>query len=346
MAMKLRVVYQPSPRAGVCPYRLVDEQAHEIDWANAFLDAQRVRQLSLRSLRIYAYDLPHFARWAQTALPQPPEGITESVLLDYVRHQLDRQPPPTPPTVNHRLGVLRCLYRFHQGCEIPPGHVHFSSAYTTRSPLGYGRPGRGVASGLRLKETRRLVVPLSADQVATFWNSFRTFRDLAVVGLMLLDGLRSCEVLGLRLDDLHRTDRQMLVLGKGNRQRLLPLPQELLDVLEKYLHLERPPTNSTSLLVCLKGRLRGLPMTVAGLRSLFRHHRLASRIPLANAPRFRHTFGADMARAGIGLPALQHLMGHAQIRTTMLYIQLAPHDVWREYARAAEKRTKWDSSQL
>ena len=101
-----------------------------------------------------------------------------------------------------------------------------------------------------------------------------------------------------------------------------------------------------SLFVCLKGRLRGRPMTVAGLRSLFRHHRLASRTPLANAHRFRHTFGADMARAGICLPALQHLMGHAQIRTTMLYIQLAPQDVWREYARAAGKRTKWDSSQL
>jgi|ERR1035438_1461309 len=101
-----------------------------------------------------------------------------------------------------------------------------------------------------------------------------------------------------------------------------------------------------SLFVCLKGRLRGRPMTVAGLRSLFRHHRLASRTPLANAHRFRHTFGADMARAGICLPALQHLMGHARIRTTMLYIQLAPQDVWREYARAAGKRTKWDSSQL
>ena len=101
-----------------------------------------------------------------------------------------------------------------------------------------------------------------------------------------------------------------------------------------------------SLFVCLKGRLRGRPMTVAGLRSLFRHHRLASRTPLANAHRFRHTFGADMARAGICLPALQHLMGHAQIRTTMLYIQLAPQDVWREYARAAAKRTKPDSSPL
>jgi site-specific recombinase XerD len=53
-----------------------------------------------------------------------------------------------------------------------------------------------------------------------------------------------------------------------------------------------------------------------------------------------------MARAGMPLPALQHLMGHSQIGTTMLYIQLAPQDVWREYARAIEKRTRLGSSQI
>ena len=53
----------------------------------------------------------------------------------------------------------------------------------------------------------------------------------------------------------------------------------------------------------------------------------------------RHTFGADMVRAGISLPALQHLMGHSQIQTTMLYVELAPQDVWSEYARAVAKRT-------
>ena len=46
-----------------------------------------------------------------------------------------------------------------------------------------------------------------------------------------------------------------------------------------------------------------------------------------------------MVRAGISLPALQHLMGHSQIHTTMLYVQLASQDVWREYARAVQKRT-------
>jgi len=51
-------------------------------------------------------------------------------------------------------------------------------------------------------------------------------------------------------------------------------------------------------------------------------------------------------RAGISVPALQHLMGHSQIHTTMLYVQLAPQDVWREYARAIQKRTRLGSSQI
>jgi len=203
-----------------------------------------------------------------------------------------------------------------------------------------------LALGLRLKEPRRVIVPLSAAEVATFWNSFRTFRDLALVGLMLLDGLRSCEVLALQLADLELADAQMRVLGKGNRQRVLPLPQEISAVLEMYLHLERPLTNSPALFVCLKGPHRGLPLTPAGLRTLFRHHRAGSQIAHANPHRFRHTFGADMVRDGISLPALQHLMGHAQIRTTMRYVQLAPQDVWREYRRAIQQRAHRRSAQI
>ncbi len=122
------------------------------------------------------------------------------------------------------------------------------------------------------------------------------------------------------------------------------MPQDILDVLKQYLSIERPLTNSTSLFVCLKGRSRGLSLTSAGLRSLFRHHRVTSHIPQANPHRFRHTFGADMVRAGISLPALQHLMGHAQIRTTLLYVQLAPQDIWREYRSAIEKRVRLEVS--
>jgi site-specific recombinase XerD len=341
--MKLSLLYRSLLPASACPYRLVDQRGQELGWANAFLDAQRVRQLSLRSLRAYAYDLLHFARWWTQLPPHPLSEIHESTLLDYVRSQLDQQPPPATATVNRRLTVVHCLYRFHYGRPIAPGQTHFQPPSTQRPPLGHGRPRRAVAHRLRLRQPHRAVVPLSANQVSQFWRSFRTFRDLAIVGLMLLDGLRSCEVLALQLADLELADGQMRVLGKGNRQRILPLPTEIRDVLEKYLHLERPLTNACSLFVCLKGRHRGQPLSAAGLRTLFRHHRLRSRIPQANPHRFRHTFGADMARDGVSLPALQHLMGHAQIRTTMLYVQLAPHHVWREYHRAIEKRSQGDS---
>jgi len=345
--MKLFLVHRPTVLASVSPYRLLDEQGQEIAWANAFLDGQRIRQLSLRSLRIYAYDLLHFARWwNQRPLPQCLSEITESTLLDYVRQQLDHQPKPTPQTVNHRLAVVHCLFRFHYGREIPPGQFHFQRSYTKRSPLGYGRPRRAVSMGLRLRQPRRVIVPLSAQEVAQFWRSFRTFRDLALVGLMLLDGLRSCEVLSLRLEDLQLAAAQLWVLGKGNKKRVLPLPPEIVGVLEKYLRLERPRTNSSSRLVSLKGRQRGQAMTPAGLRSLFRHHRLCSQVSHANAHRLRHTFGADMVRAGISLPALQHLMGHSQIHTTMLYVQIAPQDVWREYARALENRMRLSMPQI
>ena len=87
--MKLSVVYRSSVPASASPYRLLDER-EEIAWSNSFLDAQRIRQLSVRSLRAYAYDLLHFARWWSQHPAKPLSEITESTLLDYVRYQLDQ----------------------------------------------------------------------------------------------------------------------------------------------------------------------------------------------------------------------------------------------------------------
>jgi site-specific recombinase XerD len=162
---------------------------------------------------------------------------------------------------------------------------------------------------------------------------------------MLFDGLRSCEVLSLQLEDLSLSEARLHVLGKGCKERFVPLTTDTLQVLQNYLHLERPLTNSSALFVSLKGRQRGQPMTAAGLRSLFRHHRLTSRVPQANPHRFRHSFGSDMVRAGISLPALMHLMGHTDIRTTMLYVHMAPRDVWHEFARAVAQRVPLSTPQ-
>jgi integrase len=241
--------------------------------------------------------------------------------------------------VNSRSAMLRRLFRFHVQVEMPHGPYRLQRVWGT--PTG-GRHRRGrlaVAADLRLKVPPRVIEPLSVEQVQRFWRSFRTARDIAMVGLLLLNGLRSCEVLSLEVEDLLLSEAQLRVHGKGGKVRMMPLPPETIRLLDGYLRAERPLTNTTRVFVSLKGKARGRAMTKAGLRSLFRHHRAVTTVSKANPHRFRHTFGADMIRAGVSLPALQRLMGHANIETTLLYIQISPQDVYEEYARAVAKQT-------
>jgi integrase/recombinase XerD len=335
--MSVRAFFETDALPSQSPYRLSDDEGNA-DWANEYLDAQRLRGLSLRSLRAYAYDLVHIARWLKAASVEL-SGLTEARLTDYIGYQLNFEPQPAAQTINHRLCVTRCLYRFHFGGEIPAkGHSH-GCALSLSPPFGYGRHRR-LLRGLGVKVPRRVVVPLSSLEIAQFWRGFKTYRDLGIVSLMLFCGLRSCEVLSLQMEDLNFSQKQILVLGKGNRQRMLPLDTQAIKVIERYLLVERPRTNSSFVFVVLKGPNRGAPLKPAGLRTVFRYHRTESEVHKANPHRFRHTFGADMVRAGISLPALMNLMGHSHIHTTMLYVQLSPKDVWREFQRAIENRDR------
>jgi integrase/recombinase XerD len=343
--MKFRTVYQEDLAGGLSPFRVVDEQGRELAWLNRFLDAQMLRGLQPLSLRQYAIVLLHFVRWWSG---QPDvdvthftaEQFTESTLVDYVRSQLAAKPKSNPETINLRSSLLRRLFRFYFHDEMPYGPYRLQRVQLRRSPLGYGRVRRAVAADLTLKVAQRVVVPLSPEQVARFWASFRTARDLVLVALMLLNGLRSREVLALRLEDLRFSEAQIRVCGKGSRVRFLPLPPETIRLLQCWLQTERPQTTAPEVFVSLKGPARGRRMTPAGLRSLFRHHRTSSGVPHANPHRFRHTFGSDMIRAGVSLPALMRLMGHAHIHTTLRYIQLTPQDVFAEYSRAVAQMAK------
>jgi integrase len=105
---------------------------------------------------------------------------------------------------------------------------------------------------------------------------------------MLLQGLRSQEVLDLNRDDLLLPEAQIRVRGKGNKTRFLPLAPEAAQLLDHYLRLERPTAATNALFVSLKGPARGSRMMPAGLRSLFRHHRRTTGVKIANPHRFRH----------------------------------------------------------
>jgi integrase/recombinase XerD len=340
--MTFRVLRQQGLGNAQSPFRVVEDTGREVAWVNLFLDQERVRSVADTTLRSYAYDLLHFLRWwagANQTDTITERALTESTLLDYIRCQTNQQPRAAAASINRRVGVAeRALRREFPQAQplLTPGFQHL---YWRPALLGAGKP-RLTLSRLHVKTPKRVVVPLSVDEVAGFWASFHASRDLAIVGLMLFNGLRSCEVLALNREDLLPSESQLRVRGKGNKLRWLPLAPETIQLLDHYLRLERPPNCGSPLFVVLKGRARGSRMTPAGLRSLFRHHRRTTRVAQANPHRFRHTFATDMIRAGISLPALMQLMGHAQIQTTLVYIQLTSQDVYQQYTRAVAQLTR------
>jgi site-specific recombinase XerD len=336
--MKFRVVRKKTASGAHSPIFVIEEETGQgVGWINRYLDREYVRRLADKSLYSYAHSLLHFVRWWESVHHTgdiSEANLTASTLLDYVRFQSSRQPPPSASTINDRVACADRAIRNEfpdAPCQVAHG---FHQVYLRRRPLGLGRP-RFDLSRLRVREPRLTIVPLSVDEVARFWSSFRNARDLAIVGLMLMHGLRSAEVIALNRDDVLLSEGQLRVRGKGSKMRFLPLAPESRQLLDHYLRLERPDPCSEALFVVLKGPARGHRMTPAGLRSLFRHHRRTTGIQKANPHRFRHTFATDMVRAGISLPALMQLMGHADIQTTLHYVQVSPQDVYLQYARAA-----------
>jgi len=336
--MKFRVVCKKTASGAHSPIFVIEEETGQgVDWINRYLDREYVRRLADKSLYSYAHSLLHFVRWWESVHHTgdiSEADLTASTLLDYVRFQSRRQPPPSASTINDRVACADRAIRNEfpdAPCQVAHG---FHQVYLHRRPLGLGRP-RFDLSRLRVREPRLTIVPLSVDEVARFWSSFRNARDLAIVGLMLMHGLRSAEVIALNRDDVLLSEGQLRVHGKSSKMRFLPLAPETRQLLDHYLRLERPDPCSAALFVVLKGPARGHRMTPAGLRSLFRHHRRTTGIQKANPHRFRHTFATDMVRAGISLPALMQLMGHAGIQTTLHYVQVSPQDVYLQYARAA-----------
>ncbi|MBI4583227.1 MAG: tyrosine-type recombinase/integrase [Planctomycetes bacterium] len=329
---------------GLSRYRLVDQNGKEISKANEFLDSLAIRGVSERTNRAYGYGLLSFWRWMlQEKLKTA--SLRESDLLDYIRFQnsstTDRE-KPSPRTLNQRLSMIRSFYKWTTGKDFPSsgslsrnpfGQYHFGQA----SDFGYLSPCRHKQPAFYMKVPHRVVMALSKEEVADFMRSLRTWRDLSMVGLMLLCGLRSQEVTGLTIENFKLSEGQIRIIGKGNKERVIPLPPQIASLLETYLTVERPKTPTSHLFVCLKGTKRGQAMTLAGVRSLFRYHRKRSGVTKANPHRFRHTFGTEMVRAGISLPVLMHLMGHSNIHTTMVYVEVSPNEVLEEYFRVVNK---------
>lgn len=327
---------------------VIDEQTGPLDEANKFLAALEVRGLSPHTISAYAYDLVAIYRWLER-VGKLLLALRECDLVEFVAEQWKKGAKPR--SINRRVTTCRLAYRFWADKDMPRG-----PGVSAPAPY-YKGPGRDRSLGLhtlrkrrrlllRVKVPQTLVEPLTVEQVNAFLGTLKRYRDLAIAYLMLLCGLRSREVLTLTLSDVSFDENRLRVHGKGGKERLLPLPEIVIETVGAYLRLERATEFvGDTLFVVLQGKRRGQPMTRAGLRSLFRHRRTKADLSNANPHRFRHTFGVDMARAGVRLPFLQKMMGHASSVTTLQYINLSMADIADEYRRAASKiRERYERS--
>ena len=138
---------------------------------------------------------------------------------------------------------------------------------------------------LRVKVPQTIVEPLSHDEVIAFMKSTRHYRDLAIIFSMTLSGLRSVEVIQLELRDINFERSEMLIRGKGNRQRILPMAPGLIDLIKRYLTYERPSFSpSNHLFVNHQGKRLGEAMTSKGIISLFDRRRAKPGLKRGNPP--------------------------------------------------------------
>jgi site-specific recombinase XerD len=233
-------------------------------------------------------------------------------------------------TIQRRLSSVSSMYAF----LVVRGDVD-------RNPVPRGlstrrsreRGQRGVPL---VRTPRTLPRVLEPDEVDALLAACRTFRDRAMFEAMVFAGLRRCEVLGLRLDDIDGPRRQVFIVnGKGGHQRKIPISKRWFATLGDYLYLERPDTDTERVFVVLKGQRRGRPLSDEGLKQIFVSARERAGLVRVTCHQLRHTCFTRLREAGMELEALQAQAGHRSLETTRLYIHLANGWLADEYDRAA-----------
>jgi integrase/recombinase XerD len=235
-------------------------------------------------------------------------------------------------TVRRRLSIVSGFFAFLQARGDVAANPVPRGLPTRRER---SRPHQGVPL---VRVTRQLPRILSPAEVDALTAALRTHRDRAMVAAMVLGGLRRCEVLGLRLGDLHAAERRVFIAeGKAGRQRLIPVSGRFFTAAAAYLDAERPARASTDrVFVVLKGPRRGLPLSAKGMDEILTAARRRAGLEHASCHELRHTCLTRLREAGMALEAVQAQAGHASIESTRIYLHLTDDWLAAQYRKAAE----------
>jgi integrase/recombinase XerD len=269
-----------------------------------FLDHLRFeRGLSELTLAAYAHDVARLASFAASRGRTAPGEVTTADLRALIL--LLKDLGLAPASIARNVSSLRTYFRFLLAENLvvadPSDRIDPPKAWKTLPDV------LSVDEVARLLETPDLARPLA-------------WRDRAMLEFAYASGVRVSELTGLRVRDLHLDEEFASVIGKGSKERLVPIGRRAVGTLSIYLRETRPRLDHGE----GEGRVflnaRGRPLTRMGVWKILRAHVESAGIEKHVSPHtLRHSFATHLLEGGADLVAVQEMLGHADISTTQVY---------------------------
>ena len=267
-----------------------------------------------KTVDAYRRDLTALGTW----LDGPVARVTTEELERYLAEL--RAAGLSPATIARRVAAIRSFFR-HQT-------LLGARSDNPAAELELPRRRRALPRTLSAAEAERLVEAASG-------TSPRALRDRALVELLYGAGLRVSEAVGLDKASVDLDARLVRCIGKGSKERVVPIGSAAVDALRIYLERGRPKLVRGAGEAHLFVNFRGGPLTRQGLYKIVRRH--AASVGLADrmSPHtLRHTFATHLLAGGCDLRSVQEMLGHADVATTQLYTHLSSDRLKDVYFKA------------
>ncbi|HUK34078.1 MAG TPA: site-specific tyrosine recombinase XerD [Vicinamibacterales bacterium] len=272
----------------------------------AFLTHLRVeRRLANHTIESYGRDLGALTAFA-TKSAQTIRDLDRQALERFIREQITSG--MSPRSVAREVAAIRGFYRF----LVLERHLDHSPADDLQPP----RAWPALPTFLSLDEVDAL---LEAPDVSTPLG----LRDRAMFELLYATGMRVSELVGVRGADLHLSEHYLTCVGKGNKERLIPLGEQAATWVTRYQRDARPllvarAKRKTSARLFVNAR--GGALSRIGFWKILKRHGVAAGVTRGLSPHVvRHSFATHLLERGADLRAIQMMLGHADLSTTQIY---------------------------
>ena len=292
--------------------------------ADEYFGSLAVKNHSITGIETRKRRMDRFLQWTQDRELRRPEEITRSILESFQRHLWRfRKPDGSPLGISTQQGYLYTLRAFFAWLV--------RQRYLEANPASELEPPRAETrlpvEALTIKEVEALLsVPDISDPLG--------IRDRAMLELFYSTGIRRAELAKLRLQDLNRDHRRLRVMGKGKKERVVPVGHRALTWVLKYLDDVRPllALALTERTLFLTGYGGGFSPDSLG-RLITRYFQNAGFDRKGSCHLLRHTCASHMLEGGADVRYIQQLLGHANLDTTAIYTQVGIHQLQAVHAR-------------